>query len=99
LKIEFIDSINLAKKKKEVLPEMIDRIFAVCKNDPNFKIKNKIDNIDNITESVNLRIVKQNSLLENAKEIEEKLNKKLSILDDSIFDMKSKLLESLGSEL
>jgi hypothetical protein len=99
LKIESVDTTNLSKNKKKVLPEMVNKIFAICKNDPNFHLKNKIEDIEKVLEGVNLRLKKQNSLLENANSIEKDLSKKISILDNNIYDMKSKLLESLGSEI
>jgi len=99
LKIESADTSNLIKNKKEVLPEMVNKIFAICKNDPNFHLKSQIEDIEKVLEGVNIRLKKQNSLLENANSIEKELTKKISILDNNIYDMKSKLLESLGSEL
>ena len=99
MKIEKVDESTLLKKKKEFLPEMIDKIFAICKNDPNFHMKSKINNIENSVKEINFKVSKQNKLLEKGEGIEKDLLKKISILDNNIFDMKSKLLESLGSEL
>ena len=99
MKIEKVDKTKIIKKKKEFLPEMIDKIFAICKNDPNFQMKSNLDKIENILEKINVKVNKQNKLLEKGENIEKDISKKISILDNNIFDMKSKLLESLGSEI
>jgi hypothetical protein len=99
LKIEYVNTTNLVKKKKEILPEMIDKIFAVCKNDPNFHMKSKIEGIEKTSESIIVRLDKQKVLLKNGEEMEKNLLNKIDILDNNIFNMKSKLLESLGSEI
>ena len=99
MKIEKVNKSKIIKKKKEFLPEMIDKIFAICKNDPNFQMKSNLNKIENILEAINVKLNRQNKLLEKGENIEKDISKKISILDNNIFDMKSKLLESLGSEI
>ena len=99
MKIEKVNKSKIIKKKKEFLPEMIDKIFAICKNDPNFQMKSNLDKIEKIIEAINVKVNKQNTLLIKGENIEKDISKKISILDNNIFDMKSRLLESLGSEI
>ena len=99
MKIEKLNKSKIIKKKKEFLPEMIDKIFAICKNDPNFQMKSNLNKIENILEAINVKLNRQNKLLEKGENIEKDISKKISILDNNIFDMKSRLLESLGSEI
>ena len=56
MKIEYPE-----KKKitKEMLPQIVERIFAICKTDSNFPLKKKMTNVDNnllkIQENINIQ--------------------------------------------
>ena len=86
-------------KKNNFIPEVIDRIFAICKSDPNFPLKNQIEEIEVNTELLRKKIGKQDNLLEQSTKLKKDLQKRISILDDDNINIQSNLLETLGSEL
>lgn len=86
-------------EKKELLPEILMRIFTVCKTDPNFPLKTKMDNVEGEVRALNKRLEKQQKLVENTSGIRDDLSNRLQLLRQENFEMKSKLLEDLGSDI
>lgn len=84
---------------KELLPQIVERIFAVCKTDSNFALKSKMTNVDDTLESFQRKIRKQDSLVEQSKGLTSNIVNRLSNLRKSNEELRDKLLESLGSEL
>lgn len=84
---------------KELLPQVLLRIFSVCKTDPNFPLKDNIREIEGKVNVLQHKLRRQTSLLDKSTDIQTNLQKRINILEQKNFDMKSKLLEELGSEI
>ena len=93
--------VNETKKivKKENLPQILERIFAVCKEDPNFYLKERIEETDNKINKLNIRIEKFDNLLKEAQSIKLNLKKRIENLDQKNEETKENILEELGSEI
>lgn len=89
---------KIEERKKELLPNILDQILLICKEDENFKIYNDLDNYEKIIESSKRKLNKKKQLLEQSKEIENKLMNELKELDEDIFKKRNNLLKELGSE-
>ena len=87
------EEVNQKKVDKEMLPQVISRIFSICKSDTNFPLREQISEIDRNILAIKRKIKKQSQNLGH------ELNERLSILEDRNAGLKEKLLESLGSEL
>lgn len=96
MKIEKLDQIV---RSQELLPQIVDRIFSVCKSDPSFHLKDELEIIENKVLSLQRKIQKQDSLLKQSEEIEKDILQRMSILDDHNQQKQIELLESIGSEL
>lgn len=84
---------------KEMLPQIVERIFAVCKTDGNFPLKSKMSNIDVELETIKGHIRKQDKLLNDSKSLSSNILSRLSNLKQSNQELRDRLLEALGSEL
>ena len=87
------------KQNEDFLSVVLDHVFSICKNDPNFSVKSKTDKMDIQINSLNSKIKKQLKLLEQANEIEENTHRQLKDISEQNFSMKARLLEILGSEI
>ena len=90
---------SLKIENKEMLPQILLRIFSVCKADPNFQLKEKMDYIDNEVDEIELKISKQNKLVQETIDLRDNLSERLQLLRQDNFELKSRLLEELGSEI
>lgn len=84
-------------KKHNLIPTVIDHVFSICKEDKNFSIKTDNKITEKIKE-IDIKMKKQNSLLEQSSVIKKELLEKIKHLDNESFKIKFKVLESLGSE-
>ena len=84
---------------KELLPQIVERIFSICKTDENFPLKTKMTNIDEQINNINNQMKKQEKLVNQSKELKSNLMVRLTNLKRSNQELRDKLLESLGSEL
>jgi len=96
LKIEYPEK---KKATKEMLPQIVERIFSICKEDENFHLKGKMSNIDDILLSVQFQINKQENLIYQSKSLNSNIVSRLTNLKNSNQELKERLLDSLGSEL
>ena len=96
MKIEYPE-----KKKitKEMLPQIVERIFAICKTDSNFPLKSKMTSVDDNILKIKENINKQEKLILQSKTLNKNLITRLTNLRNSNQELQDKLLESLGSEL
>lgn len=94
-----IETLENNQNHKELLPQIVDRIFSVCRNDPTFHLKNEMEIVENRMTSLQQKIDKQNKLLEQSNDLTKDLMQRLSILEDQNERKQIELLESLGSEL
>ena len=86
------------KQNEKFLSTVLDKIFAISKQDDSFSIKNKNVKLDGEIKRLISKCNKQKSLLEKANQIETDINKKITDIEEQNFSMKSRLLEILGSE-
>ena len=84
---------------KELLPQIVERIFAICKTDSNFPLKSKMTNIDDELSAIKSKIIKQEKLLNDSKNLTSNVISRLSNLRNSNQELRDRLLESLGTEL
>lgn len=97
--IESQTNLKKLKQKNNFIPEMVDRLFLICKDDKNFTIRTDVESIDIQLNMLKERIIKQDSLLTQAQNMKDELSSKLNSIDEKSFRIKVDVLESLGSEL
>lgn len=82
------------------LTSIFDRVFLICKNDPSFSNKKRVvEEIDGNVTVTQEKLNKQNKLLTKSDELKRDMSRKVKILDQEILELRTSLLESLGSEL
>ena len=96
MKIEILEQKNNPQEK---LPQIVNRIFAICKTDSNFPLKNKMTSVDDNLLKIQETINKQGKLLLQSKTLNKNLISRLTNLRTSNQELRDKLLEELGSEL
>jgi hypothetical protein len=89
---------ELVVEKNELFPQILMRIFSVCKNDENFPLKEKINDVEEEIISLRKQIQKQGKLLEETRELRDNLSLKLQDIRQENFEIKRRLLEELGSD-
>jgi len=94
-----IERVEQRTDSKELLPQIIDRIFLTCKNDSNFRLKDEMEIVENKIQALLKKIEKQDHLLDESNKIREDLKQRLEILESSNNNKQLQLLEELGSEL
>lgn len=96
MKIEILEQ---KKNSQEKLPQIVNRIFSICRADPNFPLKNEMENVDNRIQEIKEKINKQNDLLKQSSELKKDFLQRIEVLDDSNSRTQLQLLENLGSDL
>lgn len=94
-----IEVINEKEKSQELLPQIVERIFLICRNDPNFKLKNEMEIVENKSESIKRKIEKQDLLLSKSHELKKDMINRLEVLKDQNQSKQIQLLEDIGGEL
>lgn len=84
---------------QEALPQIVKRIFAVCKNDPSFNSKDELQIVEHKISSLEQKIKRQEELLEQSITIENDFKKRIKILDEQNEQKQIELLENLGSSI
>jgi hypothetical protein len=90
---------NQQKVNKEMLPQVVNRIFSICKSDSSFPLREKITGVDQQIFILKEKIRRQNDLFKQSKQLTHDLNERMNILEGRNSNLKERLLESLGSEL
>jgi septal ring factor EnvC (AmiA/AmiB activator) len=85
--------------QKEMIPQIISRIFTICKTDTNFPLRDQISQIDKEIKDIKGKIFRQNDLFKQSQELAHELNERLTTLESRNSNLKERLIESLGSEL
>ena len=96
MKIEIPDQ---KKINNEMLPQIVERMFSICKSSENFPLKKELKTIDDLVESLEMKIEKQESIAIQALELKKNLERRVSDLESKNFQLRSRLLETLGSEI
>jgi len=94
-----IEKVEPIRTNNSSIPEVIDKIFYICKTEENFPLKDQVEKVGLELERLEERIRKQDQLLQKSQEIKSELEKRINMLDGTVFDLRSDLLESLGSEI
>lgn len=94
-----IENLDQPIQSKELLPQIVDRIFSICKSDPSFHLKDELEIIENKMISIKKKIEKQDSLLKQSDELKQDVIQRIEILDEHNERKQIELLESMGSEL
>ena len=97
--MEVINENNFETKASEQLPQILNRIFSICKNDPSFQLKEELQISEETMEKLQVKIDRKKNLISKSKDILENLQKRNKKLENDNNDLKAKLLEALGSEL
>jgi len=82
-----------------LLPQIVERIFAICRNDPNFTLKDELEIIENKSEHYKQKIKRQDELLLQSAELKNDISQRLQVLESQNERKQIELLESIGSEL
>ena len=93
-----IISESMTIENKEVLPQVIQRIFSICKTDSNFPLKNKSRTLDGEVSSLKEKALKQMQVARRAKTARQNLMERISDLEERNEELKTELLDFLGSE-
>lgn len=99
IKTDSRKSLEQNQKHDDFISEVIDRIFLICQEDKNFNETERLDSVEKELTSLQEKVLKQDSLLKQSQEMKRTLKKKSDELNNVIFNEKSQLLESLGSEI
>lgn len=92
--------IEQKQNNRDFISSVLDEIFLICKEDKHFsRIRSKINGIGETVNNIQMKVVKQDELLNQSKRIRDDVTKKVSILDNENFKMKVELLEKLGSSI
>lgn len=84
---------------KDLLPEILMRIFSVCKADPSFPLREKFEGLEEEANDLYKRIEKQDKILKEFIELRDNSSNKLQTIRQENFELKSRLLEELGSDI
>ena len=90
---------SLKKENKDLLPQILMRIFSVCKADPNFPLKHQMDGLEGEVDALTMKLSKQKKLIDQTLGLRDDLSSRLQKLRQENFERKSQLLEELGSEI
>lgn len=93
-----IISESITSENKELLPQVIQRIFSVCKTDPNFPLKNKINTIDGKVSSLKKKTMSQMEVARRSRKAREDLIERITDLEERNQEIKDNILDFLGSE-
>ena len=96
MKIEILEK---KQTSKEMLPQVLERIFAICKTDPDFPLKDKLESVEYVIENLNKKIKKKNYLHNQGQKLKKDLETKLELITNSNLELREQILETLGSEL
>lgn len=96
MKIEFRKD---RKNIQETLPLIIEKIFAICKTDPNFQLKDELEIVENKKKFFIQKIQRHDQLIGKAQDVLDEYKKRNAILKEDNSRKQEELLEQLGSEL
>lgn len=94
-----IEKLEKKKTSKEMLPQVLERIFAICKTDPGFPLKDNLESVEYTIYSLKKKIEKKNMLYKKGQQIQKDLKMKFELINNSNLELRERILETLGSEL
>ncbi len=96
MKVELLEHKEMSK---EMLPQIINRIFSICQADNNFPIRKEMQYIGDIISELEKKVEQKDALLIRSSKMGEDLNERVNTLKENNFQTQSRLLEALGSDL
>jgi gas vesicle protein len=87
------------KLKNEMLPQIMDKIFAICKHDPSFKSKDKLQAVEDVSAKLNEKIDRQKKLLQRGDIMIKDVKSRIETLDESNEKLRTDLLSLIGGSL
>ena len=100
VKVNEHPSLEKVHREDNFLTTIFDKVFLICKNDPAFSQKKVVvEQIDNNVTDIKRKLDKQTELLSKSSVLKNDIIRKVKILDQEILELRTSLLESLGSEL
>jgi hypothetical protein len=94
-----VSIIDEKKIKTEDIPQIIHRIFSICKQDHSFPYKKEMNDLEDEAVSIKKNIKFKEGLIKKALQFESQMKKRLFEARDQNLIKREKVLESLGSEL
>lgn len=94
-----IQILTESQGKKDMLPDVVNRIFSICKVDPHFKLKTEMESVDEKLQTFKSKIANQERLLEKSNELTESVKRRIALIQEENETKQAELLEILGSEL
>ena len=96
---ESTKKIKSMKDNNDLVNSVITEVFAICKEDNTFSIKDELKLVEYKLTKLRSRLDKQDKLLEKSNELLLSLKENDKSLDNANFKIKINVLETLGSEL
>lgn len=87
------------KKKEGLIPQVVEKVFSICKEDENFSMQADIESLEERITILKQKNKKQDSLLTQSGELKSNLLSKVKNVEEQCFSIKVKLLEALGSDI
>lgn len=87
------------KINKEDFPQIVERIFNICKVDDTFDLKDSIQEKEALTSKLIQTLEKKESLYSKVSKIREDLQRRVYDLNERNVQLQESLLRELGSEL
>ncbi|MBY9000052.1 MAG: hypothetical protein KGD64_03990 [Candidatus Heimdallarchaeota archaeon] len=94
-----IEILKRMKSQKEMLPQVVNRIFSICKTDPHFKLKEQMETVEDEINTIKVKVDKQLYLLGQSEKLTKDVERRIALIKEDIESKQTELLEQLGSEL
>ena len=94
-----IEILKRMKSQKEMLPQVVNRIFSICKTDPHFKLKDQMETVEVEINTMKGKVDKQLYLLGQSEKLTKDVERRIALIKEDIESKQTELLEQLGSEL
>ena len=99
IKTHFRKSIEQKSRNKELIPNVMERLFMICREHTDDKTKDNIDDVVKRIKELSNTLDTQKKLLKKAETTRDELANKVEGLENLNISKRSQLLEDLGSEL
>jgi len=93
-----IISIDEKKLSNEMLPQIMDKMFAICKHDKTFKSKDKLVEVEDVSKKLNEKINKQKKLNERGDSMISDVKNRIQSIDELNEKLRTDLLCLIGGE-
>jgi hypothetical protein len=87
------------KIKTEDIPQIIHRIFSICKQDHSFPYRKESEQLESEIKNLQKKIKMKEEVIKKVIVFESQMKKRLSDVQDKNLSIREKILEALGSSL